>query len=145
MIKIVLSIVLTLLSFTFFAQETEIQKMETNGNEINVSLNNAVNDKGVMVFQLFDEEGFLETPLNEIVTEIVDGKTKVTFKNIKKGTYSIVCFHDSNENGRIDFAQNRMPLEDIGVSNSVIRFGPPSFKESKFDITEDDFTLEIKF
>ncbi|HIP33624.1 MAG TPA: DUF2141 domain-containing protein, partial [Bacteroidia bacterium] len=43
------------------------------------------------------------------------------------------------------FAQNRMPLEDIGVSNSVIRFGPPSFKESKFDITEDDFTLEIKF
>ena len=79
MIKIVLSIVLVLMSISFFAQETEIQKIETKEFEINVSLNNAVNDKGVMVFQLFDEEGFLETPLNEIVTEIVDGKNQGYF------------------------------------------------------------------
>jgi len=140
MIKVVLSFVLFLISISLFSQDNT-----PKGVDIQVSVSNFTNDKGIAVFSLFEENGFLEKPIQKIEKEVVDGKSVVIFKNIPNGTYAILCHHDSNDNGDLDFSENGMPLEDIGVSNSVIRFGPPSFEKSKFEVTDKNLELKIKF
>ena len=45
----------------------------------------------------------------------------------------------------MDFQENGMPLENYGVSNNVMNFGPPQFESSKFVVEKDPMNLEIKF
>ena len=87
----------------------------------------------------------MKTPLKGAAAKIIQGKSTVTFKNITQGEYSVICFHDKNNNGKIDFNENGMPLEDYGASNNNMDFGPPSFLDSKFTVIEEDVCLEIKF
>ena len=69
----------------------------------------------------------------------------VTFDHVTEGVYSIPCFYDENDNGKIDFNVNGMPLEDYGVSNKVMNFGPPRFSDAKFEVSDKDLTFEIRF
>ena len=50
-----------------------------------------------------------------------------------------------NDNDKMDFQPNGMPLEDFGASNNVMRMGPPMYEDSKFQVTDKDVSLEIKF
>lgn len=145
MIRIITTFLIFLTSLTVLAQKNNSITIKTQGIDIVVSVNNVVSNKGFVQFELFREEKFLEKPVQSVQGIIKGEKSRVTFKNIQKGTYAIVCYHDVNENGIIDFAENRMPLEDIGVSNSYVRFGPPSFKESKFEVEDKKLEIEIKF
>lgn len=140
MIRIILSITLFLLSISLFAQKNTSVK----GISLTIEVNNFSNNNGKAIISLFNEKGFLEKPIQKIETEIVDGKIKTTFNNVQKGTYSVICHHDSNTNGKLDFNEMGIPLEDIGVSNCSINFGPPSFKKSKFEVFDNNITLEIK-
>lgn len=118
----------------------------TSGNqEITVTVVNATTDNGKVSFALYDQVTFMKTPLKGASAKIIKGKSTVTFKNIAQGEYSVICFHDKNNNGKIDFNENGMPLEDYGASNNNMDFGPPSFLDSKFTVIEEDVCLEIKF
>lgn len=113
--------------------------------EITVTVVNAMTDNGKVSFALYDQVTFMKTPLKGAAAKIIQGKSTVTFKNIAQGEYSVICFHDKNNNGKIDFNENGMPLEDYGASNNNMDFGPPSFLDSKFTVIEEDVSLEIKF
>ena len=113
--------------------------------EITVTVVNATTDNGKVSFALYDQITFMKTPLKGASAKIIKGKSTVTFKNITQGEYSVICFHDKNNNGKIDFNENGMPLEDYGASNNNMDFGPPSFLDSKFTVIEEDVSLEIKF
>ena len=118
----------------------------TSGNqEITVTVVNATTDNWKVSFALYDQITFMKTPLKGASTKIIQGKSTVTFKNIAQGEYSVICFHDKNNNGKIDFNENGMPLEDYGASNNNMDFGPPSFLDSNFTVIEEDVSLEIKF
>ena len=45
----------------------------------------------------------------------------------------------------MDFATNGMPLEDYGASNNVMNFGPPTFDNAKFTVSNKNVSLDIKF
>ena len=113
--------------------------------EITVTVVNATTDNGKVSFALYDQVTFMKTPLKGASAKIIKGKSIVTFKNIAQGEYSVICFHDKNNNGKMDFNENGMPLEDYGASNNNMDFGPPSFLDSKFTVIEEDVSLEIKF
>ena len=113
--------------------------------EITVTVVNATTDNGKVSFALYDQITFMKTPLKGASAKIIQGKSTVTFKNIAQGEYSVICFHDKNNNGKMDFNENGMPLEDYGASNNNMDFGPPSFLDSKFTVIEEDVCLEIKF
>jgi uncharacterized protein (DUF2141 family) len=113
--------------------------------EITVTVVNATTDNGKVSFALYDQVTFMKTPLKGASAKIIKGKSIVTFKNIAQGEYSVICFHDKNNNGKMDFNENGMPLEDYGASNNNMDFGPPSFLDSKFTVIEKDVSLEIKF
>ena len=125
MIKILATILTTAVVF--------VVSLLTSGNqEITVTVVNATTDNGKVSFVLYDQVTFMKTPLKGASAKIIKGKSTVTFKNITQGEYSVICFHDKNNNGKIDFNENGMPLEDYGASNNNMDFGPPSFLDSKF-------------
>ncbi len=68
----------------------------------------------------------------------------VIFDEVPKGAYTITCFYDKNNNGKMDFSLKGMPLEDYGSSNNVMSFGQPGFEDTKFEVINKDLTFEIK-
>ena len=84
-------------------------------------------------------------PIAASDTKIIDGKVTVTFENVKPGEYAILASHDENENGKMDFRENGMPLESYGASNNVMNFGPPQFGDAKFKVTNEDLDIKIRF
>ena len=55
-------------------------------------------------------------------------------------------FTTGNNNGKMDFKDNGMPMEDYGVSNNVMSFALPSYHgRMEFDLGDKDLLLEIKF
>lgn len=140
-----LILALTIMFSTVMLGQTTQKELLKNETTIKVSVINALNDKGTISFALYNEEGFLKMPLLRESGIIENGVSSVEFENISAGNYSIVCFHDSNSNGKMDFELNGMPKESYGASNNVMNYGPPQFEDSKFEVTNEDLTLEIKF
>jgi len=133
-----------LFSILIFSQEPESSNLNKENN-IKVSLVNALNDTGTVNFALFNKENFRQQPLRAQSAIIKNGLSTVVFENVPAGTYAIICYHDENENKRMDFQENGMPLENYGTSNNPLNFGPPQFVDSKFEVMDKDLNLEIKF
>ena len=116
-----------------------------SNKNITLTVTNVINDEGKVSFFLFDEVTFMKKPLKTTQAIIVNGKSSVTFKNLKKGEYSVVCFHDRNNNNKIDFDELGFPIEDYATSNHLLSIEKTTFTNSKFSLGEKDLTLEIKF
>ena len=112
---------------------------------ITASVVNVTSNDGKVAFALYNKTNFMAMPLQAKNGKIVDGVSTVIFENIEAGEYAIICYHDKNDNDRMDFQENGMPLEDYGTSNNVMTFGPPQYEGSKFMVTDKKVHLEIKF
>ena len=137
--KLVISIVVMLVSFitnSVIAQE----KASVTAEVINVS-----SDTGKLGFALYDKATFMLKPIQARNVKIVDGKSTVTFENVSYGEYAVICYHDKNDNDKMDFSPNGMPIEDYGASNNVMTYGPPTFDRAKFAVSEKNVSLKIKF
>lgn len=133
-----------LLSTLGFSQDNE--SSSENTGEISVTVNNVKSDEGKVLFALHSEDTFMKADaLDRARAEIKDGVATVTFTNVKPGTYAILCFHDKNDNEKMDFDANGMPLESYGSSNNPMQFGPPQWSDSKFEFTGENQELEIRF
>ena len=139
-------VILTLV-FVFFsllisnAQESNTEKFGT----VKVSVPNVLNNNGTVHFAIFTKENFRMQPLFSKVASIENGLSTATFDTVPMGEYAIICFHDENENNKLDFEINGMPKESYGTSNNPFNFGPPQFEDAKFIVGEEALNLEIKF
>lgn len=135
-VLITLLIALTTTTFSLFSQ---------NAQTITVTISNVSSNEGTVKFGLHNKETFMKmNPLQVAESTIENGKCKIVFKNVPAGEYAITCFHDKNNNGKMDFQSNGMPLEAYGASNNVMNFGPPQYNDAKFTITDKDVSLDIK-
>lgn len=150
MIRIFITAVLYLISFFTQAQGNSNQENQF-GAESSITIKTIIsqmnNDKGTVYFALFaSEEDFDNRKYFQTRSAKADKNgVVVTFKNITEGVYAITCFYDENNNGKMDFNSDGMPMEDYGSSNNVMSFGPPRFTDAKFDVKDKDLTFEIKF
>ena len=112
---------------------------------ITATVVNATSDSGKVSFALYNKDSFMKKPLQAKNAKIVDGKSVVVFENIEPGDYAVVCFHDKNDNDKMDFQENGMPMEDYGASNNIMSFGPPTYDNAKFTVDAESVKLEIKF
>ncbi|WP_111707486.1 DUF2141 domain-containing protein [Lutibacter citreus] len=133
-----------LFSGIIVGQNSEKTSLEAS-NSITVSVVNALNDNGFVNFALFNKENFRKLPVKASSSNIINGKSTTVFNNVPDGNYAIICYHDENENKRLDFETNGMPKENYGTSNNPLNFGPPEFESSKFELTNENLILEIKF
>ena len=120
-------------------------KITGQNNTITAKVINATSDAGKVEFALYNKTNFRMKPLQGAKSKIVNGKSVVVFENIEAGEYAIICYHDKNNNDKMDFEANGMPLEDYGASNNIMNFGPPKFEDAKFSIIDKNVSLEIKF
>lgn len=120
-------------------------KITAQNNTVTATVINATSDAGKVGFALYNKTNFRLKPLKVAESKIVNGKSVVVFENIEAGEYAIICYHDKNNNDKMDFETNGMPLEDYGASNNVMNFGPPKFEDAKFTIIDKNASLEIKF
>ncbi|WKD86818.1 hypothetical protein KCTC32516_02198 [Polaribacter huanghezhanensis] len=121
------------------------KKTNTEKRTITVLVTNVSSDKGTVSYALYDKENFMKVPVQAKSSSPKGKKSTVVFTDIESGNYAIICFHDENNNDKIDFQPNGMPLEDYGVSNNPMSFGPPNFDEAQFEVSDKNVTLEIKF
>lgn len=126
------------------AMMLSVSLVSAQKQKITASVVNATSDQGKVSFALYNKETFMKTPLDAKNSKIVDGKSTVVFE-VEAGEYAIICFHDKNDNDKMDFQENGMPMEDYGASNNVMSFGPPQYLNSKFTVAKEDVALEIKF
>jgi len=136
--KFIVSILILTMSFI-------TDSMIAQDKKITATVINVTSNDGKVGFALYNKTTFMKTPIQSKNAKIVDGKSTVTFENLAPGEYAVVCYHDKNNNDRMDFQPNGMPLEDYGASNNVMNFGPPSYENAKFVITDKDVSLDIKF
>lgn len=136
---VILTLVFVLTSILGFSQEA-------SGVSITITIDNVTNDKGKVLTSLHTSETFMKGKgIKDAATEIKDGKVTITFKNVLPGEYAIMSLHDENNNKRMDFQDNGMPLESYGISNNVMSFGPPNYEDAKFKVEETDLELNIRF
>lgn len=134
-------LIISIISFQFAKAQDS-----TEVYSITVTINKVSNNNGHVIFSLHDSNTFMKGQgIQNTQADIVDGKCTYTFTNVAPGTYAILALHDANDNKQMDFAASGMPTEDYGTSNNVMAFGPPQFYNAKFEITDKDLDLEIKF
>ena len=122
-----------------------INGQEKTGPSITVEVNNASNDEGQIMFGLYTQETFMKAPpVKSTESAIKDGKVVVVFEDVAPGSYSILCYHDENNNQQMDFESNGMPKEQYGSSNNIMAIGPPSWEDTKFELGSDPIQLEIR-
>ena len=107
------------------------------------------NDTGMAMISLFgSKDGFpgnTEKALRLAEAKIMDGKAAFIFKDVPYGTYAISVYHDENANKILDTGWLGIPKEGVGASNNQkSKFGPPSFKQSKFVFGNPELTVNIE-
>ena len=136
--NLILTIALVLTSIFSFSQD--------KGISITVTVDNVKNDTGKVSFALHTKDTFMKgNGIMNTETEIKDGKVTITFENVQPGDYAIMALHDENENERMDFRENGMPLESYGTSNNVMAFGPPQYDDAKFNVEKENIEMNIRF
>jgi uncharacterized protein (DUF2141 family) len=111
--KLILAILATTMLFI-------TNSITAQNNTITATVINVTSDTGKVGFALYNKTNFRMKPLQGAASKIVDGKSIVVFKNVEAGEYAIICYHDKNNNDKMDFKDNGMPLEDYGTSNNVM-------------------------
>tara|TARA_R110002049_G_scaffold609_3_gene3420 strand:+ start:1275 stop:1688 length:414 start_codon:yes stop_codon:yes gene_type:complete len=134
-----------LVSILVVAMLTITNSLTAQNKTITVTVANISSDEGKVGFALYNKDNFMKKPIQGKEGKIVDGKTIITFDNIAPGEYAVTCYHDKNNNGKMDFSKYRMPLEDYGASNNVMAFAPPTFEGAKFILKDENLKIAIKF
>lgn len=134
------TLVTILVALALFTSSKLAAQTTVTATVVNVTSNN-----GKVGFALYNKANFMLEPLQAKAVVIKENKSTVVFKNIPAGEYAVICYHDKNSNGKMDFTPQGMPMEDYGTSNNVMSFGPPQFDNAKFTVADKDVSLEIKF
>ena len=120
---------------------------QANKNSLTIAFEGIKQAKGTKVYvALYDtEDSFLKKPLKGTISEVKDGKAVTTFESLEPGVYAVSAFYDKNANGKMDTNFLGIPKEPTAMSNNAkARFGPPKYKDAKFELTEDT-TITINF
>ncbi len=113
---------------------------------VSVTIENVLNDNGTVLASLHNNETFMKSAgLIDLQEAAQKGSITFTFKDVAPGTYAIMVLHDENDNKRMDFESNGMPKENYGMSGNEMPMGPPSFADAKFEVTDTDKELIIRF
>ncbi|MBV9946835.1 MAG: DUF2141 domain-containing protein [Myxococcales bacterium] len=76
---------------------------------------------------------------------ILGGAASCPFAPSPPGTYAVACFHDENDNGKLDTGLFGIPTEGTAISNDARgTFGPPSFDAAKFTLPARPVTLALR-
>jgi len=139
------------LFLTLAPRFSPLQAQSSARGTLTVHVTGARNAKGKIRAALFQSaEGFPNDASRAIRTQAADidpqtSSAQIVFIDLPAGVYAVSVFHDENMNQKLDKNFVGAPKEGYGASsNPKKRMGPPSFEESKFELSSPEQTLEIK-
>jgi uncharacterized protein (DUF2141 family) len=119
-------------------------------NTLTIEITGIKEPKGRMACALFwENKGFPRKHRRALRRTWVDVKgdtVKCVFKRTGLGEYAASVFLDKNGNGKLDTNAIGSAKEPWGVSRNAAhkRFGPPLYKDAKFDYQGGPVTVEIE-
>ncbi|MCB0495917.1 MAG: DUF2141 domain-containing protein [Cyclobacteriaceae bacterium] len=113
--------------------------------KLTVNVKNIQSSEGKILVGLFNsEETFLEKAYQKTSANAKEGHMQFEFDNVPEGTYTISVIHDKNNNGSLDKNMIGIPTEPYGISmDGKSMFGPPSYEDAVFKVTDKNLTLHI--
>jgi uncharacterized protein (DUF2141 family) len=108
------------------------------------------NTKGKAIFALYaSSEAWLKTEkaLHVETVPITGDSVTVVFRDVMPGVYGASVIHDENGNGKLDMRWLPVPRprEGAGVSRDARKkFGPPSWDDAKFALSDSSYAITIK-
>src|SRR5258707_6551223 len=128
-----------------------LEAQSTGTSTLTVHVTGSRNAKGKIRAALFrGAEGFPNDASKAIHTQAadIDPQTlsaQIVFTDLPAGVYAVSVFHDENMNQKLDKNFVGVPKEGYGASNNPKKkMGPPSFEETKFQLSGMEHSLEIK-
>jgi uncharacterized protein (DUF2141 family) len=116
---------------------------------LTVILENCASDKGKIYIALYNSSDTYMKINKATAKKVVSIRNKsaiIKFENLPTGTYAFSCYHDANDNGRLDTNFMGIPREDYAFSNNARgTFGPPAFEKSKFELKDKNLKMTISF
>jgi len=140
-------VVVTLLALSTAASSTSLGDAATA--PITVAVSGLRSSKGKVGCALFTgPRGFPKDPnaaSQRLWCKIDQGAATCAFEPVAAGTYAVACFHDENDNGKIDTGLFGIPTEGTVVSNHAKgTFGPPKYDDAKFAFSAQPMTLALR-
>jgi uncharacterized protein (DUF2141 family) len=122
-------------------------RADLNGN-LTVEVDGLKKQKGQICFSLFgSSEGFPgqgKRALQAKCVKILSGSPKLTFSNLKAGSYAVAVFHDIKGDGTLKRNALGIPTEGFGFSNNPpILTGPPKFNDSAVFVAGPNTNIQI--
>lgn len=110
-----------------------------NAGPLTIEIDNIRTQTGTIRLGVFDEAGYKSDEAVNGANITVDGaKVSVTIDGLAPGAYGIKLYHDVDDNGAMNTNPFGMPTEPFAFSNNAAaRFGPASWANAKFDVTEE--------
>lgn len=121
------------------------------GESMTVRLNGVEHDRGTVRVAVFsDPKTFRKADQAYAGKEVPAsaGTVTVEFDEVPAGQYAVMAYHDENGNGELDLRFGMMPIEGYGLSNNPKVMGPPSFKDSQFEVPGDkpsEIDIDIRY
>lgn len=101
--------------------------------ELRFEITGVESAEGQVLVALYDEARFLKAPLRALRLKPAT-KLEGTFGDLPPGAYAVSVVHDENGNGKLDSNLVGLPVEKYGFSNNPVLFGPPGFKDARFEV-----------
>lgn len=97
--------------------------------------------QGAIMLAMFDAKAAYDgagAPVRSVRIPVEGAEVTTTFEDLPAGRYAIKLYHDANGNGEMDTNMVGLPVEGYGFSGNGGRFGPPSWDDAVFEVSEDD-------
>ncbi|HDZ04126.1 hypothetical protein LCGC14_0217860 [marine sediment metagenome] len=135
-----------LFTITVLAMTLTMNAQEKEGVTLTVIIENVLNNEGHVLSALHSEDTFMKADgIKTTYDKAEEGELILTIENVQPGDYAFSVLHDANDNQRMDFETNGMPLENYAMSNNPMLMGPPTFSDVKFSVATDDMEIKLRF
>ena len=116
--------------------------------ELRVVVTALKSDRGTVRFNLYGSESDYREQGGAFLSDniAIRNKTSVwVVRDLPRGDYALIIYHDENNNRRFDTNFMGLPVESFGFSNNVRpKLSLPAFAEVKFSVKETATRLTIQ-
>lgn len=115
--------------------------------QLTLKISNIEKMQGEIIIGIFNQDkNFLKDgfAIKNYKIKVDKNTAFITINDLPKGEYAITMYHDENSDNECNRNFMGIPKEGYAFSNNFKpKFGPPKFKDCKFDLSENK-TLNIK-
>lgn len=118
-----------------------------DGGKLVVEVQNVRDDSGNIRASLYREPDSFrkeDKALKVVSLPAKAGMLSLSFNDLPPGRYSLMVYHDSNADQKLNLRLGMFPIEGYGLSNNPKVMGPPKFEDSAFDFRLPETQISVK-